>query len=53
MRKSDIYDAVLKEKVQIEDTKRDKQSRVRFYIKCLYNMAMSEKKRLSTTIDYC
>jgi len=53
MRKSEIYDAVLKEKMQIEDTKRDKQSRVRFYIKCLYNMAMSEKKRLSTTIDYC
>jgi len=53
MRKSDIYDAVLKEKVQIEDTKRDKQSRVRFYIKCLYKMAMKEKKRTSTAIDYC
>ena len=53
MRKSDIYDAVIKEKVQIEDTKRDKQSRVRFYIKCLYKMAMKEKKRTSTAIDYC
>jgi len=53
IRESEVYDAVLKEKVQIEDTKRDKQSRVRFYIKCLYKMAMKEKKRTSTTIDYC
>ena len=53
IRESEVYDAVLKEKVQIEDIKRDKQSRVRFYIKCLYNMAMKEKKRASTAIDYC
>ena len=53
IRESEVYDTVLKEKMQIEDTKRDKQSRVRFYIKCLYKMAMKEKKRTSTIIDYC
>jgi hypothetical protein len=48
-----VYDAVLRERINIKDANCDRQSRVRFYMKCLYKMEMKKKRSPATAVDYC